>query len=325
MAVILTPGVSTADIRTYLHSEHQIDCIEKDPDLGEDCGICFLNCNIPMLQFIDTGDVDNPFSNDFFAFILTGFTNGSIEATFENLSNGGTETLIDNSFGTLNEQGDYLERPLVWSFTTDWHAIHAAHGFGEYRFRFKRKNGAGNVITDRESVCFRLCPWDCEMAHDTVVIETLQTGIRPLIEGGFDYTGIKPTIIINGFPALAGNGWRQRVRWYGKFTKTTPETITDTTENNQRGQDQLQTQIIDKYNLRLDFIKADVSDQIIYDNFLANKIEITDYNVDNPDQLIRKRVVLETIDEMEPMHDNRERQILTTFAIYKQNILKRNV
>lgn len=120
MAVTLTPSSSTADVRTYLHSEDTIVAVRKDQELGEDCGLCFLNCDIPEKQFIDTGDTTDEYKNDYKLFIMEGFSGGSIEASFENLSTGQAQTITDNSYGTLNDMGSNPSRPLVWLFITDW-------------------------------------------------------------------------------------------------------------------------------------------------------------------------------------------------------------
>jgi len=320
MAVTLLPTVSTLETRAFFHTKSQATAVKNLKASNVDCLCLPLNCEIPMPQFINRADQGNKDENDLHTFIDELIDNATIEITVTNLSTDTSTLIINDDYGNFFELGDFLGRPRVYALRVDWNKVFDQDGFGVYRFNFTVKNSSGTIISNEDSMCFKLQPFDCEAAAGTVRIEANQTG---KIVGGFDYTGIN-TEFTDGISAFQQKGWTQQIRWWGRFFHETPLTEVDLVDNNEYGKDQVQQLTVRRFNLRLDFTRIELSKPMIEDHFMANTITISDYGIGQHDIIMNERVVLDEISDFPDEAFNKDITFNAKFSEYRQNKLKRN-
>lgn len=296
----LTPTASLVGVQNYLHTVRTVQAIEKNITTNIcDAG---LYCDMPIPAFAYLSDSSDTRANDFRTFILRPPTGSTVTATIINLKTG-TEYTASNTYGSLFPTGSLA--PNIWAFKLDWYKVADVVGFGKYKVNISIENGSGDVLFDKDSPCFDLKPYSCSAAFGTVRIETKQTGY---IESGFDYSSI---------PA----GWSQQLRWYGKLKKTTPTTTADRIIDNNKNLLEVQTQVIDNYDLNLYFIHRDVSKDFLKDQLLSSPIKVQDYNEQKNNGSYRD-VLLSYVDVPERTGNNVE--FLTIKLVeYKQNTVKR--
>jgi hypothetical protein len=210
--IVLTPAASFLDTRRYMHISDQFTAVKTDVQFGSACYFDMFNCCRAIPQFIDLNELDDPYKNDYFTFIFQLSFGYTMTATITNETSGVSNTITDNTYGSLSDLGFFPDRPLVWGFKTDWYKIYQEMGFGTYSFNFVIKNASGTTLEDKDSPCFKLMQWTCELAHGTIRIETLQTGY---IYNGFDYQDLFTVTSTSSLPQLT-KGWKQQIRWYGR-------------------------------------------------------------------------------------------------------------
>jgi len=162
-------------------------------------------------------------------------------------------------------------------------------------------------------------PYTCDAAHGTVRIETYNSGY---IEGGFDYRNLSYGGVPGTHEYGKPKGWGQQIRWYGRLTNTNIPVQIDNLSDNYRNLLQVQTMLSNEWNLRLDFIQSDISDQMIYDNLLADYILLSDYNANNVKDYKNLKVSLLNVENPESFL-NKSQNFNIKFVDYKQNLLKR--
>jgi len=281
MAIIIVPTPSLQS-REYLHVTKKVNCSNTTTSESEECFFSLFNCDTPMIQFIDLLDPSDKFKNDFFSFIRQLQVGQTIEVELiDAVTDIVLANIIDNTYGDLTAIGGYPKRLLVWSFVVSWQKVQALEGFGKYKFNFIIKNSAGNIISEKESICFSLQPFDCDEAHGTVRIETLQTGF---IQNGFDYRDITTTktFTAGGFGhVVTVEGWSQQIRWYGRFFPDLPDEEDDFIQDSERIERQIQQKVTNKYKLNLRKLRSNIGVTLTNDNFLADQILISDYNLES--------------------------------------------
>lgn len=270
----LTPTSSSSITQQYFHTKDTVQAVNKIevPDIC-DAG---LYCDIPIPVFADETDTTNKRKNDFRSFIIKVPNSSTVTGTLTYLEDGTTYNIIGNTYGVFFSLNTLDTN--VWGFVLDWLKVAQVIGYGCYKFNITVKNSSLTEIYNQDSPCFDLKPFSCSAAFDTVRINTVQTGY---IESGFDYSNIKKLASKNSSISSitdATDGWPQQLRWYGKLKRTTPTTNKDNIVDNDRTLLNTQTQIIDNYDLRLNFIHRDVSEHFLKDQLLASPVVITDYN-----------------------------------------------
>jgi len=286
MSITLGPAVSTLEVRAYFGMKKKFPTILRPILSSEECFFNQFNNEVTMPQFIDLLDVTDKFKNDFAPFIREVSSDYQFFVSFENISTGLGDTITDNTYGALRDFGDYPLRPDVWSFVVDWHKIHAVFGFGLYKFTFVIKTFGGQTIQTTESVCYRLMPFDCDLAHGTVRIETDHTNY---IINGFDYRNLSSP---SSLTATVGNKWVQQIRWYGRLFKELPDEENDFFLDSKRREQPIQQKYVEKFKLILKRLPVSVGNPIEKDRFFADVVKISDYNLNNyefyRDKLLRK-------------------------------------
>lgn len=307
----LTPTSSSPITQQYLHTKDTVQAVLKIevPDVC-DAG---LYCDQPVPAFADETDTSNERKNDIRSFIIRVPENSTVIGTLTYLVDGSTYLISDNTYGLFYSLGTVDTN--TWGFVLDWLKVAQNIGYGCFKFNITVENSSANEIYNQDSPCFDLKPFSCEAAFDTVRIDTVQTGY---IENGFDYTNvIRPGFIGGGEFVKSKFGWRQQLRWYGKLKKTTPTTNKDNIIDNDRTLLNVQTQIIDNYDLRLNFIHRDVSEHFLKDQLLASPVTITDYN-EQKNNGVYRNVDLSYVEIGERTGNNKE-FFNIKFVEHKQN------
>lgn len=217
-------------------------------------------------------------------------------------------TIIDQTYG------DYVdgyptpvvnpEQELYVSFTIDWKKVLTLLGPGQYQICTELV--ILGVTTNQDTQKWRLYPYSDRNANQTVRIETYQNGN---IEGSeFDFTGLN---LYNSY------------RIPGRFTEETPKTEDNSYLNTSYERKQIQKKVINQWLLKTQRIPRIIYLMIKEDTILANRIEITDYNILNEDVFRRIPVYFDGIDK--PDIGKTTRPILElTFADKTEDQLKRN-
>lgn len=313
MIEIAASGITLRTNR-YLHHKKQVVSTKSLVTEAGDC--CWCSCETEIPAFADLTAEEDKYKNDVFSWILKVPDGCTVTATLTNLETLTEYVISDNTYGDLYDVGDLKDN--VWGFIIKWYNVAGLIGFGTYTLTISVSNATPTEIFNKTYAKFRVLPYSCQAAHGTVRIETINTGY---IEGGFDYRDI---IISPAYPSVVRGvkGWLQQIRYWGRLDITAMPTQIDNIYDNYRNLTQVQTQIQNEWNLRLEFIKSDISKQIIYDNLLADYILVSDYNANSVDTYRDVKLSLISVENVQNFK-NRSRQIEIKLADYKQNNLKR--
>jgi len=313
--IIIAASGATLRTNHYIHHRDQVVATSSMlSNVDTDCCFCSCESVIPAFAYLD--DEDNADKNDIYSWILKVPDNCTVVATLTNLDTGTEYVITDQTYGNFYDVNELKDN--VWGFVIHWVKVADLIGFGNYQLNIETSNATPTVLSSTDSPKFQLMPYTCESAHNTVRIQTVNTGY---IEGGFDYRGI---IILNPFGGLIKGieGWVKQVRWWGRIDVIAHPVQIDNLSDNYRNLLQVQTQIETEYNLRLEFIPTDVSNQIIYDYLLSDYLLISDYNANNIDSYKNKKVSLLNIDNPQPFL-NKTVLYNIKFVNFTQNNLKR--
>lgn len=316
--MIILPATGT-NLRTsqYWHTVREFKTIDGLLSTSDDCCFCVCETEIPVFAYLD--DTSDKEKNDVYSWLLEVPTGAIVEATLRNESIETDYAISDDTYGLFYDV-DVL-KSNYWGFIVKWSNVATEAGYGEYSMTIVVKDMNSNVLKTYEFTHFRLLPYTCENAHGTVRIESWQSGY---IEGGLDYRGIS---IDNPFTSSNSakkiNFWIHQIRYYGRFGVADYPTETDNHYDQLRNLTQVQTQVQSAWNLRLDFVKSDISTQLVFDRFLADFNLISDYNADSVDKNRSIKVSLVSVESPEDLK-NKTRSLNVKFADYKQNILKRH-
>ena len=156
---------------------------------------------------------------------------------------------------------------------------------------------------------FRLMPFTCDNADNTVRITSFKNGY---IENGNDYRG------------FTTGDWVDQVRFYGNLSNGGHNTEIDNLLTSSRDLHQIQTQIIDKFVLRIDSVISSTAMSFIKDDILSNRMYIDDYNRDNITDYKDKYVSL--VDVEDPIKHKINGTYTYNFNLveFNQSTLKRN-
>lgn len=315
--MIIIPA-SGSNLRTsqYWHTKKQVKAIDDSFGSLVDC--CFCTCETLIPQFAYLENINDKSKNDIFSWILETPRAATVEATLTNVSTGVDYPITNDDYGFLYEIDDLKED--VWSFTVIWSKVADLIGYGEYEFSIKLTSGFGPVIFDKVFNKFQLMPYSCEAAHNTIRIESWNSGY---IEGGFDYRDIevKNPFLFGIGGTVKYNAYIQQIRYYGRLEVSALQTQIDNHWDNNRNLTQVQTQINNEWNLRIDMIDESISNQIIYDNLLSDFLYLSDYNANNKDY---KEIKVSLVSVELENYRNKTSMYNIKFVDYKQNLLKRH-
>jgi len=215
-------------------------------------------------------------------------------------------TITDDTYGTY--YSTFTEQPLYVGFVLDFEKVYPLSGAGEYQI--KAVKTIMGVITEYESQKFILKEYSDLAANNTVLIETYNTGT--ILSSAFDYKD------------LIDGGWYQAFRVKGILLPKKPKLETDTLLDQDYNKIQVQDKIINEWELETYPIPSEISNIIIYDNLLANRIIISDYNLYNEEVIKEKELFLNDISEKTTYLKLGRSKFLIKFVDKQENIVKNN-
>ena len=287
MAIRLNPSPAIPNTRE--HFSHKSTFLASPSDVIAADSCCF-GCALDLMAIANLSNPTDPITNDRTDFIVRTGKGTTTVGTLTQIAPDGTETdiiITDDTYGQFYPTSTI--KFIYWAFELDWYKVANTLGFGRYKFNVTATNVAATVVFNETSPCFTLIPYSCENAHDTVVITTEQKGY---FEGFFDYTGLDYTYTDHAGNTKKKTTWRQSIRLYGRFFRSTRDLAVDNIVSKQRGQEQVQASTVKVYTLQLDMIQTDVSNRVIDDMLLAPDVRISAYFINNIEDYVETRVSL---------------------------------
>lgn len=287
---IPAPPISQETILDFCFCEHECDYQEPVFAFPADSGDEFKNDRRRVLyRLLNVADV----------IVMELFKGGVLVDVLENDDNGtffdiGDLTAIDNP-----------ESALYTGYELDWVKIYGLYGSGVYQV----KATASILGTPLEILTneFNLTLFSEEGANKTVRIETIQNG--NIESSQFDYTNMN---------------WYQAIRIPGKFWNKQPQFTTENTLSGSRSIIQVQDSVRNLYTLTTNLLNSVAANEILYDLFLANTIQISDYNIFNFEIYRSLEVYPEEFGDATYFHGSRKGRFEFVFTDKKQNNVKRN-
>jgi hypothetical protein len=241
--------------------------------------VCVCRCEYTEKVFSEAGAVVNLPNNDKTPLLFTKQITADTISIY--LCYGSTRTLItDDTYGLFYPAGYFSLKPLYVGFLADWNKIYNSLGAGNYWFEIDTRilgyPASPLPPLTTYSIYYDLKLFSDRAANKTFRIETYNTGV--ILSSQFDYASM-----LTELP----NGWYQSYRIGGKLLAKTPKLTTDNYYDQNYKLIQIQDKITDDYELETHLIPASISNQLIYDNMLANKILLSDFNIYN-EEVIRQ-------------------------------------
>lgn len=312
MSIKLTPSTSIAAPLEYLHTKDTVTAIKGL--VLTSAGCCFSKYDLPMPAIADLVD-NTTYKNDFFSFILSTAINSTVTGTLIKINEDGTETpyiITDQTYGDFYDLN--VMKSGVWGFKLLWRNVAALLDFGKFKFNITVSNPFARSIYDETTPCFDLMPWSCETEHETVRIETGQSGY---IEDGFDFRGLSYP------PSTTEIKWAQQIRLYGKLNRTFV-TETDSIPDGKREERQIQTMNYQNWNLKLNFMSGSITNFLVKEMFLSNPIKLSDFNQFNVEEYRGIKVKYLSTEDPDKGDRNKREFYNVKFEDYKKANIKRH-
>jgi len=279
------------------------------PSIEEgDFNLCCLSCEYIEKKFASTTATES-YKNDKSSFLAQKLI-AADTINYQLWRNGvKLADIVDDTYGDYYPS--FVDAPLYVGFIVYWKKVLIAHGAATYQIKTV-KNILGQQIT-LSSVKFRLMPYTARNANHTVRIDSYQTG--NIISSEFDYS-----LVLSDLP----DGWMRSVRIGGKFGDWEPDIEIDEYMTGTYKKEQIQTKITTTYSLYTDLLPFNISEVIIYDKILANKIIVNDYNAHNQKVYRDLSVSIKEISEVEHFKNNINSKFLIKFTDKIDNTIKTN-
>lgn len=310
--ITLQPPASTLIPDNYLATKRTVESVELKIQDATSCR-SFSECfDYSLPVFANLANPEDTLTNDFSSFMVQFGNNTLVVGTLTDKVTGVTYIITDNTYGKLF---NFLEIGVNnFGFRIDWYNVASLIGFSKFEFKIELSNVTTGDVFYTECNLFQLMPFTCKNANGTVRITTGKSGY---IENGNDYR-----FNVAGVPTNVR--WFDQIRLYGKLESEQPTTEIDNLQLNNGELYQIQTKIIDNFNLRLDQLSSFVSNSFIKDDLLANRMFIDDYNANNVDDYKQKYVSLVNIDAPIKHKNNGSKTYNIKMTEFKQTTLKRN-
>lgn len=303
----LTPIVTWNRTNTYFSTKRVVESVNKKIQGAENCQ-SFYHCFCDALPaFANLTAPSDLLTNDFNSFFIEYSNNIVATSVLKNKDTGVEYPIVGNTYGFLYNAGQVGANK--YAFKLEWQKVASLISFGNYELTIELRNSISNDLQYIESHCFKLMPFTCDNANGTVRITTEKNGY---IENGNDYR-----TVLSRF-------WEDQIRFYGKFDLVSHTTEIDNLLLSNRDLEQIQTQIIDNFNLRIDSVVSSDAMAFIKDDLLANKIKIDDYNANNITDYKSKLVYLTSIDDPIKHTINGTYTYNIKMVEFNQSTLKRN-
>lgn len=269
---------------------------------AQDYCSCSIRCAYNEYAFSGNDD----YTNDKTSFLFRKIRSADTIAIELRKNGAKVADLDDNSYGTY--YSTFTAQPLYVGFVIDWGLVEQALGAGTYTV-FTTLTLLGSSVTT-ESHQYIVLPYDEEMAHDTVKIESYQTGN---IEGNpFDFRG------------LIDGGWYQSIRVQARFSFTGVDKEEDRYLNSQRALVQNYETAVRTYSLSTRLITDKLMYRFANYELLANRLEISAYDLLAEQKYENAKMVMQSLDQSEDFEIGRV-IMEAEFRDYIDDLVKRNV
>lgn len=270
----------------------------KLPDEKYERDFCYCNYECNTCDNLVFGGSTNPINNDKSSFFYKK-QRLSDTYTIKLLRNGVQVALLNN-----NALGEYFNFGLQIGFLIDWNLVYNSFGWGSYEI--ETDYNVLGITGTLNSHGYTLRLFDEELADGTVKIEWVQNG--KIESSDFDFTGLN---------------WYNSIRLRATFKTLTPEFIQENYLNSNRETAQIQSSVVDNFQLTTKLICKDLKDTIYYDLILANSITITNFNLFQ-ELIIQRDVNVKELGDLQTFNLNRNFVANIVFENRQKNILKRN-
>ena len=305
--IILTQGYSSPMTLQFLATKGTATANKKLIQSSIGCSN-YTECFEGRLPaFANLSDLTDSKTNDFNSFLLEYNSFNDINAVLINKDTGIEYPIIDNTYGKLFTPAQIGS--LKFGFLLRWREVANLIGFGNYDFKIEVSNSITTDIVFTELHKFRLMPFTCENADNTVRITLEKLGY---IENGNDYRG------------FSTGSWTDQIRFYGKLSNAGHNTETDNLLLSNRQLHQIQTQIIDKFSLRIDSVISSDAMRFLKDDLLSNVLTVDDYNRSNITNYKSLKVSLVDIEDPIQHEINGTYTYTINLVEFNQSTLKRN-
>jgi len=227
-------------------------------------------------------------STDIFAFTL--WKNGTQVAT-----------ITDNTYGDL--VNSYGTNPRQYSLVLDWDKVYDAFGIGTYVVKNSYTYLGSAKTYESQNYCVSV--YDCKDANGWIKLEWTQSG----------------NIESNDFKFCTPLYHSLKIK--GIFIHDTPQTIQDTYRTSKRQVKTFKTEQKNKYLLNSKLIRENLLPLINENLVLANKLLLTDFNV-NGTGYVQKELKFTEFGELSDHIGTDKMDFTMPFEDYTQNIIKNN-
>lgn len=214
--------------------------------------------------------------------------------------------LNDNTLGTYYQT--FTSQPKQIGFVLDWQKVLTTFLIGLYYFKIE-KTILGTTSTEITDT-YKLLEYSDELANGTVRIESYQKG------------DILNTDII--YTDLISGGWYNSVRFDGRLLNKAPNLVTDNYYNQSNELVQIQDRVDYDWVLESELINVQLSDLLIENMLLANKIVVSDFNVYSEAQIKNLEIYFAGIQEKKSFTHNTDSIYKLKLKNRKDNIIKSN-
>lgn len=257
-------------------TDAQVIQIPQTPETLDFCFCQFVpDCSEDAFVFPE--DEENRYKNDYKLFINNLLSNSST-CVYTLISEDGTETVLDATYGTVFSAGFNEDQPLMVGYQIEWSKVVSNLGYGKYYIRTTQTDFNVDYVT--ESQTFQTKLYTEERIDGTVRLELEYNG---MIQNGTNFKGVNKLNMI-------------RVKGY--FGDKSPQIEKNSTETTSREVVDIQTMTYNNYTLNIDLIPKEVSTFLLDEGILL-KWFITDYNIGNQEDYRNKELILESVENNE--------------------------
>lgn len=268
----------------------------------------FCSCDCIDIETVFTDEIGtDAYTNDKSSFLFRRYAPADTVA-FE-LWKAGVKVadIADSTYGDYYDFGDFAAQLNYKGLILDWFKVWQAFGYGKYTLKTNQVL-IGEAI-NIESRIFHLLPYSVYSAHNTVKVESWQTG--NIVSNAFDYTD------------LLEGGWYSSYRFEGRFGQKTAILEADNYIDSGYIKTQIQDKIRTEFTLESNLLPTSIANVLIYDSMLANVILVSDYNLDNTEKFDRVSVYPTSFETRYPVNSKKAVYVVK-FEGKTQNVIKRN-
>ena len=214
----------------------------------------------------------------------------------------GSTKLTDITDSTLGDYTpSYGSNPKQYSFVIDWDKVYQTYGVGEYTL--KNDYTSIGIANSYESSKFCLYAFDSCSSNGWIKIDWIQTG----------------DILSNDFKFDVPLFHSYKFKSY--LTIETPTTIKDVYQTSNREEEMFRTEQKNNYLLNIKLIRENLLSLLNENIALANKLTITDFNI-NGTNFKEKDFSFVEFADLEDFQGNKKIDCQIKLTDYKQNIIK---